>query len=206
VSPRRSPDPSGERGEIRAALLGLVNDDGYSAVTLAGLLDRAAVDRSTFDRHFASLDDCFTATWEATDAELWDRMASAFAAAEPWRTGMRAALTAALVYLAEDAATARLYVAEVFFAGEAVRERRRATMERFAAMIDLGRGESPGASSMPAMVADGVAGGVWHCVYQLVAAGRSSELPAELPKLMYLVVLPYLGVRAAEEELGIPSA
>jgi AcrR family transcriptional regulator len=185
-------------------LLGLVLDDGYTGVTVAALLKRAAVDRETFGRHFASLDDCFAAIWETADAELCTRMGAAFAGADPWRSRMRAAVAAGLAFLAEDEGLARLYIADVFFAGGAARERRQASMERFAAMIDTGRREASSSFPTPAIVADGIAGGVWHCVYRLVASGRSSELPTELPQLMYLVVLPYLGVGVAEEELRNP--
>ena len=42
------------------------------------IVSRADVDRATFERNFESLEDCFLATWNALDAELLERMESAF--------------------------------------------------------------------------------------------------------------------------------
>jgi hypothetical protein len=145
----------------------------------------------------------FAAVWEAANAELARRMAAAFERPGPWRDRIRAALDAALRFLSEDEERARLYVAEVLFAEEDVRRRRQSGMERLSAMIDRGRAEA-GDRALPSVVADGVAGGVWHCVHRFIRAGHTAALPEELPQLMYFVVLPYLGLDAALEELRRP--
>lgn len=44
---------------IREALLDLSVQRGYRNTTLAMVLDRAEVDRATFERHFSDLEDCF---------------------------------------------------------------------------------------------------------------------------------------------------
>ena len=146
----------------------------------------------------------FAAAWDAADAEFGERMAAAFETSGPWRDRIRAALEAGLRFLAADAERARLYVADVNFAAADVRARRQAALARLGAMVDLGRGERRDPRRVPATIADGIVGGVWHRVQSLVGAGRVAELPDELPTLMYFVVLPYLGLEAAEEELRRP--
>ena len=146
----------------------------------------------------------FAAAWEAANEELAERMTAAFAPAAAWRDRVRAALAAALDFLAEDEPRARLYVSEVLFAEEGVRRRRQSGMERLSAMIDCGR-EEMGGRDLPSVVADGVAGGIWQCVHHAIRTGRTAELPADLPQLMYFVVLPYLGLEAAQEELRRPA-
>lgn len=145
----------------------------------------------------------FAAEWEAANAELIRRMTAAFERPGPWRDRIRDALAAALRFLAEDEPRAHLYLTDVLFAEESVRRRRQSGMERLGEMIDLGRVEA-GDREFPSVMADGVAGGVWHCVHHFIRIGLTARLPQELPQLMYFVVLPYLGLEAAREELRRP--
>lgn len=147
----------------------------------------------------------FAAAWVRADAELCERAGAAFATPGAWRQRIRATLAEILAYLASDPDRARLYVAEAVYAGEELSKRRQASMARLAAMIDTAREDPTATTHPPSIVADGIAGGIWHQVHRLVYNGRAAELPAELPQLMYLVVLPYMGTRAAAQELGRPA-
>lgn len=144
----------------------------------------------------------FAATWEAVDRELGRRMSAAYASPGPWRARVRAALDACLHLLAEDEQVARLYLTDVFFAGEDLRRRRQEALDRLTAMIDRGRREPSAPDGLTPFIAEGIAGGLWFNVNCLIEAGRGAELRGLLPELMYLVVLPYLGREVALEELG----
>ena len=49
-----------------------------------------------------------------------------------------------------------------------------------------------------------VIAGVYGVIYDFVSTGRADELPAQLPDLTYLVVVPYIGPAAAVRAAGEP--
>lgn len=148
--------------------------------------------------------DGFGAAWDAVDVELTGRMTAAFATAGSWRDRLEAMLGAGLRFLAADEALARLYLIDVFFAGAEVRLHRQAALDRLVVAIDLGRREPCAPERLTPFISEGVAGGVWFSVSQMVGAGRCAELTSRLPELMHFVVLPYLGAEAARSELDCP--
>jgi AcrR family transcriptional regulator len=193
--------PGAERARICAALVELVSARGYQSTTVDHLIELAGVEPPAFHRHFESVEECFAATWEAVDAELTRRMAAAFGRRAEWRDRLRDALLAGLGYLADDDSRARLYVAEAVYVSDEMRDRQRRSLDRLSATIALGRGgaaEAQGSSE----IADAVSGAIWHRAHQLIQTGRGADLPAELPRFMYIAVLPYRGADAAKAELG----
>jgi AcrR family transcriptional regulator len=183
-------------------LVELVAARGYQATTVDHVIELAGVEPAAFHRHFASVEDCFAAAWEAVDGELTRRMAAAFGRRTEWRDRLRDALLAGLGYLAEDDSRARLYVAEVVYVSEEMRDRQRRSLGRLSATIDLGRDGEGGEEQAPSEIADAVSGAIWHRAHQLIQTGRGKDLPAELPRFMYIAVLPYRGADAARAELA----
>jgi AcrR family transcriptional regulator len=191
-----------ELARISAALVELVAARGYQATTVDHVLKLAGVERAAFHRHFAGVEECFAATWEAVDRELTGLMAAAFGRRTRWRDRLRDALLAGLGYLAQDESRARLYVAEVVYVSDEMRDRQRRSLGRLSATIDLGRGGEDGEEQVSSEIADAVSGAIWHRAHQLIQTGRGKDLPAELPRFMYIAVLPYRGADAAKAELG----
>ncbi len=192
----------GERELISAALIEAVASRGYRMTSVSHVIERAGVGQEAFDRHFTDLEDCFSSVWDAVDAELRGRMAAAFARRTDWQDRLREALSAGLDYLAADESRAKVYVSEAVYVNEELRDRQRDALTRLSTMVDLGRDGAPGSSRTLAGIAEAVAGAVWHRVQQFVQAGRSAELREEVPRLMYVAVLPYRGAAAAEAELS----
>jgi AcrR family transcriptional regulator len=198
VSP--APDDGAERERLFAALAELVAARGYRRISVDHLVELAAVERAAFDSEFEGLEECFAAAWEAIDRELTRRMSMAYRRPEGWQEGLRAALRAGLGYLAGEDSRARLYVAEVVYVSDSMRDRQREALTRLSATIDLGREEAP--ATAPEEISDAIAGAIWHRVHQLVQSGRGADLPGEVPRFMYIAVLPYRGAEAAQEELA----
>jgi AcrR family transcriptional regulator len=192
----------GERELICAALIEAVASRGYRMTSVSHVIEEAGVDQEAFDRHFTDLEDCFSNVWDAVDVELRGRMTAAFARRTDWQDRLREALSAGLEYLADDESRAKVYVSEAVYVNEALRDRQRDALTRLCTMVDLGRDGAPGSSRTLGGIAEAVAGAVWHRVQQLVQAGRSAELREEVPRLMYVAVLPYRGAAAAEAELS----
>jgi AcrR family transcriptional regulator len=192
-------DPA-ERERICAAMIAVASDRGYEATNIGEIASRANVDRARFARHFESLEDCFLAAWNAVDAELLETMESAFESRLDWPGRLRAALSAGMEFLAANERRARFYVSEVLRVDDRMRDRQTRAGERLSLAIDIGR-EDPGSAFAPEAVADAISGAIWHRVHQLLQSGRASDLPAEVPRFMYLAVLPYRGSAAARAEL-----
>ena len=128
----------------------------------------------------------------------------AFDAQDEWIPSLRAALTALLNALAYDPAIARLCFVDVLAAGPHAAEARNAAMRELEAILELGRGGgAPSGDDTPTPRALGrsMVGGLGEVLYQEIVAGRTEQLPAMLPELMYALVLPFEGRVAAEREL-----
>jgi AcrR family transcriptional regulator len=182
-------------------MIALVAEHGFQATSIGEVLRRASVDRATFERSFSGLEDCFSAAWGEVDEELTERMAAAFDSRLDWPDRLRAALSTGMEILAADEPRARFYVSEVLRVDDRMRDRQHLAMERLSVAIDIGR-ENPDADHPPQGVADAISGAIWHRVHQLVQAGKVSDLPEQVPRFMYLAVLPYRGSAAAHAELN----
>jgi AcrR family transcriptional regulator len=190
-----------ERERICAALVESVAGRGYQSTSVEDVVERAGVDPAAFTRHFDSLEECFAAAWERVDAELNRSMTTAYGRRGEWQDRLRDALRAGLEYLASDDGRARVYVAEAVYVNEGMRDRQRDALARLGSTVDRGRDATDGSDQTPAGIAEAVAGAIWHRVHQLVLSGRGADLPGEVPRFMYLAVLPYRGAAAAEAEL-----
>lgn len=189
------------RERIREALVALIGERGYSATTLEAVLECAAVDRATFEAHFSSLDDCFAQIWQDSTQQFVDRALAAYAAADGWREGMRAQAWEYCRFLQEDHSRARICMVEVAFGGELVQARRDVFMDAYVELVHLGRFEREEVADMPRARAEAIVGAIWERVAGTVKAGAVEQLPAQVPKMMFLAVMPYFGAEAAEEEL-----
>jgi AcrR family transcriptional regulator len=196
----RGADVDPERGRLCDALLELLTGREYPEVTDRQVELAAGLPAGSFTSRFPDLEDCLVTLWDAIDLDLRCRLNSAQAADPEWRQQMRATLDSALAYFAAHPDRAGVYIKAGFFAGERMRRRREGAVGRLAQKIDAGRSTSP-LPQPEALLAEAIAGALWHYVLTSIRDGRLERLPGQLGELMYLVVLPYLGIHAAEQEL-----
>lgn len=190
-----------ERELICEALVALIGRDGYAETSLDLVLEQAGVSRGVFETNFPSLDACFAEVWEGFTQSFVDRALAAYAAAGGWRDGMRAQAWEFCRFLQEDQLRARICTVEVAYGGELVQASRDVFMDAYVELVHLGRLEREKAAELPRERAEGIVGAIWERVATNVGAGDFEVLSAEVPRLMYLMVLPYLGPEAAQEEL-----
>ena len=196
----RAHDSDPQRRRIEDALVAAVAERGHDGVRLEDVLASAGVGQKAFERRFVDLDRCFTEVWESRTGEFLEATGDAYAAAGGWREGLRAAAWAYCRFLQEDHDRARFLI-DVAFANPLVQARRDFVMSGYAELVHLGRHERPQAASVRRPVAEAVVGAIWEWVAGSVRSGGFDQLPGEVPQMMYLTVLPYLGVEAAREEL-----
>jgi AcrR family transcriptional regulator len=190
-----------ERDRLRAAFVDVVAERGYRATHVQTLLDRTGLDYAAFRRHYASLEAVFAELWEEAEEELVERTSTAFFSGSSWREGMRAAAWKLCRWTQSNPRRARLMFVELAFAGEALRARRDQTFTAYAALIHRGREERPEAADVLFARAEATMGAIWNRLASSVRAGEFDALPYQVPQMMFMTVMPYLGAEAAREEL-----
>ncbi len=118
-----------QRGRLLFAIAQVVAEKGYAAVTVADIVDRASVSRSTFYEQFEDKEACFLAAFNLGVEYVLGQMREAWEArggndAGGWRDHLRSDLTTYLEVLASEPAFARALHLESLAAGPATLERR----------------------------------------------------------------------------------
>jgi AcrR family transcriptional regulator len=184
------------------AVVQAVAEKGYSGTTVADVVSRAGVSRKTFYEHFRDKEECFLAAYDEGVEILMDQIRSAGEGASNFQEKMRARVRAYLSLLVEEPAFARAYLIEVFAAGEAALERRRAVHARLAKFgHDLNaeaRHEFPELPEVPDEVFVGAFGAVNELLYTYVSEGRTSQL-LELQEPIEYVQTALFGGRRLDE-------
>jgi AcrR family transcriptional regulator len=198
---RRGAAHDAARERISAAMVDLVAEHGYEAASVAAVCQRAAVGRAEFDRCFADKEDCFLTLHDEIGARFCERIDAAYAGRESWHNRIWAMGWAAMRFLQEDPARARFFIVEVNGAGSAAQARRDQVLQRIADMVDAGRRELDDPGSVSRCTAEIVAGAIYGTILSKVEAGSVERGEELLPALVYMAVMPYLGSRAAEDEL-----
>jgi len=188
------------RARLGAAMIDLVAEQGYEAVSVRAICERVGVGRAEFERRFADKEDCFLTLHDEIGAELCARLESARGASS-WHDRVWAVGWATLRFLQEDAIRARFFVVAVNGAGAAAQARRDRLLQRLVDLIDAGRQELEEPDSVSRCTAEIVAGAIYGTVLAKVDDGSIEHDTDFLPELVYMAVMPYLGSRAAEDEL-----
>jgi AcrR family transcriptional regulator len=194
-----------QRSRMLAAALEAVEEVGYARMTVAQVISRAKVSRKTFYDVFADREDCFLAALEQAVSQVGRLVREAYEREDGWRDGIRAGLAELLVFLDEEPALAKLCLVEALGAGPRVLERRAELLEDLAEVVDRGRFVTSAVREPPEVAAEGVVGAVLAVLHTRALEEGSERFSCLLGSLMNIIVLPYLGARAASRELTRPA-
>jgi AcrR family transcriptional regulator/DNA-binding MarR family transcriptional regulator len=190
-----------QRNRMLLAAIEAVAEVGYGRMTVAQVIGRARVSRKTFYDVFADREDCFLAVFEQAVDRASTVVSEAYEREVGWRNGVRAGLAALLALMDEQPDLARLCIVEALGAGERVLGTRARVLARAAGAVDDGRGLSRSPREPPAVTAEAVVGAVFAVLHARLLEDRDEPLTSLLGQLMSIIVLPYLGTRAADREL-----
>jgi AcrR family transcriptional regulator len=195
-----SPDQvrASQRVRIMRAMTDAVGETGYHGIRVADVVWRAGVSRKTFYELFDGKDGCFAVTYDYWIGRLTAIALGAFETEAEWVDRLRAALTALLAALAREPAAARLCFSEVAAGGEETQKRRERAARSLANLFD-----APGApdGALGEALRAGRVSELAETLRREVVAGRAEQLPRLVPELMCAMVLPFLGLDAARQEL-----
>jgi len=210
LRPGRSTLPRGhvteiQRNRMLAAAVEAVDDVGYSRMTVAQVISRARVSRKTFYDVFDDREDCFLAVFDNAIERASALVGEAYERGGGWRDGVRAGLAVLLGLMDEEPGLARICFVEALAAGDRVLERRARVLDRLARVVDIGRDGSRSAQEPPELTAQGVVGAVFGVLHSRLLAPSEEPFIELLGPLMSMIVLPYLGTRAAGRELAFSA-
>jgi AcrR family transcriptional regulator len=191
-----------QRGRLIAAAVATVDELGYPGLTVAQVLNRARVSRKTFYEIFVDCEDCFLAAFDDAIAQASALASEAYAGERAWRQGIRVALGRLLAAMDDEPALARLCMVEAHMAGARVRERRAEVLAQLTEIVDRGGDVREASKRPPPLTGVGVVGGVVAVLEARLLRADDRDLGELLGPLMSMIVLPYLGPRAARNELA----
>jgi AcrR family transcriptional regulator len=189
------------RERIAAAVVELVAGRDLAAIGVEEVCKRAGVGRGHFDRCFAGIEDCLLSVYDEVVDELCARVMPAYEGPASWHDRIWAVGWAAVRFLREDAVRARFFVAAVNGTGGRAQARRDRVMQRLADLLDAGREGLEDRPLTSRCTAEVAAGAIYSTVLTRIEAGAIDRGEDFLPELIYMATMPYLGSRAAEEEL-----
>jgi AcrR family transcriptional regulator len=188
-----------QRERILVAVVDLVGESGYRALTVAAILKRAGVSKLKFYELFDSKEDAFLAAYDLGLEEASSRVGEALSGAGDSLTERVAAgLAATLAFLDERPSLARAAMLEAPSVGPAIGDRRRRTLAAFAPLF-AGARKSGGEEELPDNLEESVLDGIYWLLYDAVLTGKPKKLAKLRPALVEFALLPFLGPLAAAE-------
>jgi AcrR family transcriptional regulator len=164
------------------------------ATTIADIVARAGISRRTFYKLFDNKRDCFDAAVSAFAEEI----ATMAAAAQPgagmtWPDTVREAIAQILELLASKPAFTNLVLVEAVVVDPMLLTRYwDPVLEALKQSPIFGEG-----TQTPTGAARAAVGAAQVLIAQEVTAGRSDQLPALLPEIVYIALVPFVGQEEA---------
>jgi AcrR family transcriptional regulator len=182
------------------AIAQVVAEKGYAATTVADIVDRASVSRTTFYEQFPDKEACFLAAFDFAVEYVLGRMLEAWeqhgADEHDWREHVRSDLTTYLRELASEPAFARALHVESLAAGPAALERRAVMFTLFSDRTkrahELARAADPSLPELPAEAFALHTGGVDELIREWLRTRDAASLP-ELAEPAFVATLALFG-------------
>jgi hypothetical protein len=193
-----SPDAS-VRAYLRAVLIA-AGELGHQNLTVTDVVARLEPGVDTnFDRHFASVAECFSDAYEAGSEYLCATLLDACAAEKDWIRGLRGALVRLFELVEREPTVARALLAEGQATDRRTLSKHQEVIERLSRAIDSARRETVSRHSSSPLTGTFIIGAIEFtvCSSLLERGILPGKLWQELPGLMHFAVLPFQGEKAA---------
>jgi AcrR family transcriptional regulator len=204
-----------QKVRLLTAAAQVLTEDGYAGMSVARVTSRAGVSRRTFYDMFNDREDCFLAVFNDAITRAETIANTAYEQAQDgWRERIRGGLGALLGFFDDEPLLASLLVVDALSTGPRVLTRRAEILRSLAWTLEQGHDTPPTSTSTrkrrnPPLVAEGTVGAILSVIHArlLPAKPNDRQRPAPplaplLNELMGMIVLPYLGPTAAQEEFN----
>jgi AcrR family transcriptional regulator len=191
-----------QRARMLSAMVDLTHERGAERVTVAHVVARAGVSRRTFYELFEDREACLLAALDDAFEQVADVVLPAYKSERGWSARIGAALTAMLEIFDAEPGMAALCVVDALAAGPEALERRARVVDSLVGAVDRGRREAAAPAGLNRVTAEGVVGAVLGVLYTRLRESNPKPLMNLRGQLMSMIVLPYLGPKAAAAELA----
>jgi AcrR family transcriptional regulator len=188
------------RDLILAAMIRVVGSKGYKETSVADVIEEADTSRTTFYKHFDDKHECFLAAYDMLVEQVFAEVVATCDGSQTWLQRVETGLETLVRLFALDPELARTAIVEVAAAGADARQRHWNAVAKFTEYLEDGRKLADG-RELPENISLMSAGAVSGLIFDELLAGRATQLPAMLPDLLFAMLVPYIGPRAAAEEM-----
>jgi AcrR family transcriptional regulator len=189
-----------QRDRILQAMAETVAANGYAASTVAEIVERAGVSRATFYELFRGKDDCVTAAANTLLGELVTVVTTQYSPDKPLVNVIRDAMAATLGLLSGRPAQAKMIFFEAMVSIPSVRQVYLSGVNVLLSLLDQIRVDGAPGTQTPPATARAAIGACEALIRNQIQIGKTEELPAILPDLLYGALVAYIGQDAALEQ------
>lgn len=172
-----------QRARIQSAMIEIVGEEGYDAVTVRRLAKLAGVSTRTFYEHFEGKEECFLRTYELVVQRTAARVVSSQRGETDWRKRLALAFEALTEEIVSKPRAARLALHEVFAAGPAAFDALERAEDLFEGVLVECFAGSPSAVEVPKPLARALVAGMSFVARErmtVVDRNEALELAQEL--------------------------
>ncbi|HEY2333686.1 MAG TPA: helix-turn-helix domain-containing protein [Solirubrobacterales bacterium] len=173
-----------QRGRLHEAMIELVAEHGYNAVSVAMLTNRARISKRDFYKLFSGKEECFLAAYDIIVSHSVRGIIAAAEGEEEWRERLRLGLLAFAGQVAASPDAARLALVEVFAAGAVAVERMLRASWAFEALVAKNFALADGTPRLPRLVVRGIVAGGGRMTRAQLLSGHPRELPPDGGELL----------------------
>ncbi len=178
---------SHQRARLHAAMIELVSERGYGALTMRELVRAAGVSTRAFYRHFSGKEQCLLVTHELIVRRSARRVIAAQEGCIDRRERLRLAVDAFGTGIARNPKAARLALVDTFAVWPAALVRMQRTDSAFEALINAGSARAANRAAAP-LIVKGIVCGFEHVTRARLLAGNERELPELTDELVQWVL------------------
>ncbi|MBA3866094.1 MAG: hypothetical protein H0X42_07075 [Solirubrobacterales bacterium] len=193
-----------ERERLLAAMLEELVEKGYPEVEVAAAIRRARLEGEGWSSLYPDKDACLVAAFDELTEQLRIAIGEGCAAGHDWPSRVAGGLAVLLARLSERAAMAEALARSFPAIGPPAQAHYQAFVESLAPLLAEGRQFSGMADELPATVELLAVGAGEAIVFEQIQAGRTTELAALGPEILFSVLVPFVG--AAEAAAGMERA
>jgi AcrR family transcriptional regulator len=190
------------RERLLDALLVELGEKGYSEMVLADVLRSCEVSMTTFEAEFVDMDASLFAAYEQLLEGLRRKAIEGCTAGNgDWPQQVRFGLRALLGELAANPRLAQVLTRSFPSISAEARSRYQRFVEELALLLSDGREYAAMGEALPAEVEMLAVGAAEAIVFEEIEAGRTTDLLSLCPAILFSLLVPFLGPRAASVEM-----
>lgn len=179
---------------------------GYAEFSVQDVLGAVGVSAAEFEVEYGEKDTVLAAAYRRLSGRLLESATSACSEDEPWPQRIRLGLKSVLQALATEPEMARVLVRVFPGIRPEMYQAYGDLLAGFVPFMQPGREYSGVESELPGKVEMLAVGAAETIILLEVDAGRAENLPAMLPEILFLVLVPFIGPERAAEEMQSTEA